>query len=127
MSQCYDISGKPQPDIVSCLPGNITSPCCGATDLCMSNGLCLNADGNQDYTIQGCTSSNWAEPCKKVCSESDKTDGSGMFYVGYCWDSNPSSGTNDQWCCGHDCCKNQTATKFELPVAKQITAPARSR
>ncbi|KAJ1324775.1 hypothetical protein MN608_09478 [Microdochium nivale] len=123
MAQCYDISGQVNTNFKRCVPGNSTSPCCGETDLCMDNGLCLNAFGNQAYTIQGCTSTNWTEPCQKVCNEPFNSDGAGMYYISYCWDSNPISGTEDEWCCGIGCCKNSTAIKFELPVAKHIYKP----
>ncbi|KAJ4159482.1 uncharacterized protein LMH87_008382 [Akanthomyces muscarius] len=64
---CYSYEGKE----LSAYPCNATakiSPCCGSDDLCLSNGLCLNAGGNNAFAQQGCTDRDWGAPCHKYCT-----------------------------------------------------------
>ncbi|KXJ90042.1 hypothetical protein Micbo1qcDRAFT_176604 [Microdochium bolleyi] len=123
MAKCFDITGKANANFKPCLSLNGASPCCGQTDLCMDNGLCLNAGGNQAYTIQGCTDTNWNAPCRPICKQGDLNDTMGMYYVQYCWDTDPGSESKTQWCCGKDCCKNALVNKVKLDVAKQLYHP----
>ncbi|KAH7024605.1 uncharacterized protein B0I36DRAFT_163120 [Microdochium trichocladiopsis] len=67
---CYDRGGKLRESWVACNPDQPTSSCCSSSDFCMSNGLCLNAGGNQAYTQQGCTDKKWGPPCTFYCRES---------------------------------------------------------
>lgn len=49
----------------------------------------------------------------------------GSFYVQYCWNTDPSSPTKTQWCCGHDCC-NDGSPLFNASVAHQVYAPGQA-
>ncbi|KAJ6784698.1 hypothetical protein PWT90_00441 [Aphanocladium album] len=63
---CYSYEGKALP-MSPCDGSGSISPCCGDNDFCLSNGLCLNAGGNNAYSQQGCTDKDWKPPCKKHC------------------------------------------------------------
>jgi hypothetical protein len=69
-SICYNIAGRiidngetriapRQP----CDPSAKISHCCSLGDICLSNGLCLDASGDHRFTVQGCTDPNWQAPC----------------------------------------------------------------
>lgn len=70
---CYDRSGNVRSQWLPCDPNASTSTCCSSNDFCMSNGLCLNAGGNQAYTQQGCTDNKWGLPCNFYCRECAST------------------------------------------------------
>lgn len=66
-AKCYSYEGNE----IGAYPCNTTaeiSPCCGSNDFCLSNGLCLNAGGNNAFTQQGCTDKAWGDPCRKYCA-----------------------------------------------------------
>jgi hypothetical protein len=82
-STCFRIDGTAKPAAegwLPCNPGAAASPCCDKNDFCLSNGLCLNAVGNNFIALQGCTSDSWEAPCNKVCNGSN----AGMFRVLSC-------------------------------------------
>ena len=66
---CYFPSGAEAPNNVPCRSDTNTW-CCGTTDLCLDNGLCLNA-GHQPYVLSrgACTSKDWTG-CTEHCSKS---------------------------------------------------------
>ncbi|KAK8042877.1 hypothetical protein PG994_013360 [Apiospora phragmitis] len=68
---CFKRDGTLQQDKnwLPCDPGAKASPCCDAGDFCMSNGLCLDAVGNQWFSAQGTTDS--AGSAKYCCGPSD--------------------------------------------------------
>lgn len=71
---CYSYEGK-ELDMYPCDATAKISPCCGSNDYCLSNGLCLNAGGNNAYTQQGCTDKGWGFPCQKYCPGSTGKNG----------------------------------------------------
>ncbi|KAH7028819.1 uncharacterized protein B0I36DRAFT_349810 [Microdochium trichocladiopsis] len=126
MATCYDIAGNVVQGWKPCITtGSNVSHCCGGTDLCMDNGFCLNAGGNQAYTVQGCTSKTWEAPCNFPCDTSDPSDTHGQYYIDYCWNTDPSSATGGQWCCGHDCCGDGGAI-FNNSLAHQVYSPGKA-
>lgn len=73
---CYAVDGSPYlPNVwpgalLPCDPAASVSTCCNPGDLCLSNGLCLNAVANNRYTVQGCTDPNWPAPgCVRYCGK----------------------------------------------------------
>jgi hypothetical protein len=71
---CYLPSGDKAPTGI--LPCSSTSSgaathCCGGSDYCLSNGLCLNAGGSNEITQQGCTDKDWGKGCNKYCPNSE--------------------------------------------------------
>ena len=75
---CYNYEGKEMPNIYACDATAKVSPCCGSNDFCLSNGLCLDAGGNNGFTQQGCTSKNWDFPCQQYCP--NRAGKAGTFY-----------------------------------------------
>jgi hypothetical protein len=48
---------------------NETGPCCGASDECLSNGMCFNDGANNLVSQSGCTDPNFNAPgCAIICS-----------------------------------------------------------
>lgn len=60
---CYRHDGTLASDMFPCYLGAKGSSCCGLGDFCMSNGLCLDAGGDQFMMVQGCT-----DPDPTACS-----------------------------------------------------------
>ncbi|OIW32598.1 hypothetical protein CONLIGDRAFT_630271 [Coniochaeta ligniaria NRRL 30616] len=69
-ASCYTPSGNASTTLIPCNPGDPVSHCCSESDFCLSNGLCLNAGGNNGYSVQGCTDKNWGAPCDMRCAVS---------------------------------------------------------
>ncbi|KAK8052224.1 hypothetical protein PG993_003609 [Apiospora rasikravindrae] len=101
-----------------CDPGAKSSPCCGEKDFCMDNGLCLNADGNQLLTVQGCTTSSWDE-CIDICK--DQRDSNGYAKVWMC--DMGAEGDNVKYCCGDYGCCNQSTSIKSISIAKVVFRP----
>ncbi len=75
---CYDTAGNKHDTFLPCNASANVSVCCGASDYCLDNGLCLDAGGDNIFTVQGCTSAQWEAPCKQYCPglpRELKTDG----------------------------------------------------
>ncbi len=67
---CYNTFGNMLGDgFLPCNASLSVTHCCGGTDYCLSNGLCLDAGGNNVMTQQGCTNALWPSPCHKYCSK----------------------------------------------------------
>ncbi|KAF2964529.1 hypothetical protein GQX73_g9038 [Xylaria multiplex] len=64
---CYDTSGTERDGFFPCNTSAGVSVCCGGTDYCLDNGLCLDAFGDNIFTVQACTSATWDAPCKQYC------------------------------------------------------------
>lgn len=48
---------------------NETGPCCGASDVCLSNGMCFNDGANNLVSQSGCTDPTFNAPgCAIICS-----------------------------------------------------------
>jgi hypothetical protein len=58
---CYAVNGKVMANynVTACEPETAIRRCCSRADLCADNGLCLNAGGDNLWTIQGCTDWFW--------------------------------------------------------------------
>ena len=67
MAVCFLPNGTVNTNLVPCDPGSEVSTCCSTVDFCLSNGLCMDAGGNNGLTIQGCTAQNWGSPCNLHC------------------------------------------------------------
>jgi hypothetical protein len=64
---CYDGQGDQIYGTQICNPSAPISTCCDQADNCLSNGLCLDAGGNNLIVQQGCTDANWSPPCYNYC------------------------------------------------------------
>ncbi|TGJ86959.1 hypothetical protein E0Z10_g1847 [Xylaria hypoxylon] len=64
---CYDTSGLARDGFFPCNTSAEVSVCCGGTDYCLDNGLCLDTTGDNIFTVQACTSVTWDAPCKQYC------------------------------------------------------------
>ncbi|KAK8033540.1 hypothetical protein PG991_002938 [Apiospora marii] len=86
-----------------CSPEARVSHCCREGDFCMSNGLCLNAIGNQYFSAQGCTNSKF-EGCNEICNATIRSV-NGYGRVWFCSDADIAGSV--KYCCGPnaDCCK----------------------
>lgn len=51
-----------------CNPVATTSHCCSTSDMCLSNGLCMDLGGGNGLEIQGCTDQGWGSPCQNACA-----------------------------------------------------------
>ncbi|GAW23520.1 hypothetical protein ANO14919_130800 [Xylariales sp. No.14919] len=101
---CYDASGIERNGFFPCNTSAEVSICCGGTDYCLDNGLCLDASGDNIFTVQACTSATWDAPCKQycpgppstenwyqdltLCKSTDKVSGSYWYNVSCCGDTN---------------------------------------
>ncbi|KAK7926889.1 hypothetical protein PG985_003887 [Apiospora marii] len=117
-SSCYKRDGTPQQvkKWLPCKPEDKASPCCDAGDFCMSNGLCLNAVGNQWFSAQGCTNPRWDSGCNEICNSTIRgEDGYGLVW--YC-DVVDSAGSV-KYCCGPnaDCCKQPNLQSIAIATA----------
>ncbi|RWA10335.1 hypothetical protein EKO27_g4786 [Xylaria grammica] len=71
---CYDASGIERNGFFPCNTSAEVSICCGGTDYCLDNGLCLDASGDNIFTVQACTSATWDAPCKQYCPGPPSTE-----------------------------------------------------
>ena len=73
---CYNSWGGEEPNQQPCFAAgadtSATTWCCGKTDYCLSNGLCLRPGASNLMTQQGCTDKNWGGACKKFCSATSR-------------------------------------------------------
>lgn len=105
--------------------------CCSVNSVCMSNGLCLNADFTS-YTEGTCTNSTWeVSTCPDFCSKGKRLSTprirsrlmqlgdwkyleSQPHVVDFCGDGNDGNGNQvETWCCNKpgdsDCCNKDFA------------------
>ncbi|KAJ5888023.1 hypothetical protein N7495_008064 [Penicillium taxi] len=63
---CYYPDGSISSGSVPCSSDETTS-CCGPSNICLSNGLCL--DATQPFVLSrgACTSRNWGSGCPTEC------------------------------------------------------------
>ncbi|KAK8128668.1 hypothetical protein PG984_009776 [Apiospora sp. TS-2023a] len=113
---CYNHDGTRASGLFPCYPGAKGSSCCASGDFCMSNGLCLDADGDQFMTIQGCT-----DPDPTACSNgkicADDTFSSGVLALVWVCAPNYNRGKM-RYCCGNvDCCKGKDVRERDIATA----------
>jgi hypothetical protein len=67
---CYNWEGEELGWYSACDPDADVSLCCGSSDYCMTNGLCMNAGGNQMIAQQGCTDPGYGDnsTCGLYCT-----------------------------------------------------------
>ncbi|KAH8881898.1 hypothetical protein GQ53DRAFT_754038 [Thozetella sp. PMI_491] len=114
---CYDATGSADKNLLPCNPNDKISPCCSISDVCLSNGLCLDLGSDNSFTTQGCTDQSWASPCISNCKASTAASGTGLYpYLIQC----NAATMQPRYCCGLDvsCC-NAT---FNLPLFKSVSA-----
>ncbi|CAG8925814.1 unnamed protein product [Penicillium salamii] len=116
---CYFPSGTEAPNNVPCRSDTDTW-CCGNSDICLDNGLCLNA-GHQPYVLSrgACTNKDWngcTDHCSKSCvllppqSPTIMNDGPILTNCGVTEESTPNmgasiintffNGSTSLYCCG---------------------------
>ncbi|KAK6853683.1 hypothetical protein PG995_010495 [Apiospora arundinis] len=123
VSTCYKRDGRPHDsdgDWVPCDPGARASPCCSTSDFCLSNGLCLDAGGDQFFTAQGCSSPSWPpDGCKEICNATVRQR-SGYSVVRLC-DGTDKAGSI-KYCCGNNCSCSEPDLGL-IPVASAVFRP----
>jgi hypothetical protein len=65
--ECYSPDGTARDWLYACYPDRATSHCCADGDFCLDNGACLDAQGDNDFTLQGCTDNEWGKGCGNYC------------------------------------------------------------
>ncbi|KAF5854954.1 hypothetical protein ETB97_010489 [Aspergillus alliaceus] len=90
--QCYFPKGNKAPNNVPC-KSDTNTHCCGKTDICLDNGLCLNT-GHQPYVLSrgSCTNEKW-NGCSPICKNATPSKGASIINLGF------SSGSAT-YCCG---------------------------
>ncbi|KAF1827626.1 uncharacterized protein K489DRAFT_375742 [Dissoconium aciculare CBS 342.82] len=134
-SQCYFPDGTPTDNFVACNSSSSSSndgfsSCCGRNDLCTTNGLCKNAQWDQEnnyYWRHACTDPSWKSPnCPNYCTTVDNSPGqpwnnSHMVWActqtTYCcspwrWPNNGVPGRSARYTCCND-----TAAVFDAGPA----------
>ncbi|KAI0976243.1 hypothetical protein F4678DRAFT_416467 [Xylaria arbuscula] len=114
---CYDTSGNEKDTFLPCNPSAEVSVCCSTSDYCLDNGLCLDAAGDNIFTVQGCTSRTWDAPCKQYCPDLPPTTN---WYqdLTLCKTNDRESG---EYCCGQDAsCCNNTASYITIPLFASV-------
>ncbi|OCK88893.1 uncharacterized protein K441DRAFT_668360 [Cenococcum geophilum 1.58] len=122
---CYNPDGSLHEggNWTACDPTAQYSTCCSEGDVCLSNGLCLDAGANNLLSTQGCTESTWTHsPCHKYCPQTD------IFAPNLfpCASGEDSAG-GIKYCCGPDpteCCNNGSA--FSVPVGTVVLRSGQS-
>jgi hypothetical protein len=117
---CYAVNGKVMANynVTACEPETAIRRCCSRADLCADNGLCLNAGGDNLWTIQGCTDWFWGAPFHKFCDASftDNATDSQYVFVHLCGRGTPAT---LGYCCGQrddlSCCEDPSVI-FQLPI-----------
>lgn len=61
---CYRQDGSPfsiemGEYMIPCSPNKTATHCCSPADYCTNNGLCLDAGGDNMFSLQGCTDKTW--------------------------------------------------------------------
>lgn len=116
-SKCYYPNGVEANDF-PCDPDADESVCCsgGLGTVCLSNKLCIGADGN---TLRGsCTDKSWASPeCAMFCLGADK-GGTDLISC-----SNVT-GSDTSFCCDHNsgCCNSGVGRFAVLPSNPKVWA-----
>ncbi|CAJ2506328.1 Uu.00g004580.m01.CDS01 [Anthostomella pinea] len=118
-SQCYDVSGNLKSTMSPCDPSADVSVCCSDSDYCLDNGLCLDAGGDNMFTVQGCSSKTWEAPCRQYCPDEGQT--SNWYQVLTLCSTNQR--VSAEYCCGENstCC-SETASEslITLPIATSV-------
>ncbi|RAH51179.1 uncharacterized protein BO95DRAFT_492375 [Aspergillus brunneoviolaceus CBS 621.78] len=121
---CYYPSGAIADDNVPCSSDEYTS-CCGSTDLCLSNGLCLSVT-HQPYVLSrgACTDPQWATGCSQYCQDNNPTGGCSIINLKY------YNGVST-YCCGTPVANNESsvvcpdnASSFEVPTGHAMVGYA---
>lgn len=146
-TSCYGNVGFPIEGPRVCDPTAQISNCCNPADICLSNGLCLNAGGNQMMGVLGCTDKEWRAPCHNYCNSTGTylqrlyfssklsirtRELTGAYSEPYgnllflCPPSSatagPDFGRSGPWCCGPNatkCCADGNG--IYIPVGQVIT------
>ncbi|KAI0193849.1 hypothetical protein F4808DRAFT_354128 [Astrocystis sublimbata] len=120
---CYDAAGLQKDFMFACNSSAEVSVCCSQSDYCLDNGLCLDALGDNIFTVQGCTSKAWDAPCQKYCEDENLSLNS---YQGLtlCESTAHKFG---QYCCGQDascCSKSDSSSWITLPIFMKVFKPS---
>ncbi|KAK6827565.1 hypothetical protein PG987_010906 [Apiospora arundinis] len=110
---CYKRDGssaREDKNWAPCYPDQKASHCCSTADLCMSNGLCLDAGGDQYFSVQGCTNSDWAG-CNEICNNTSRGP-AGEGRVTLC--SVPDAGGSMMYCCGACSCNGSNLPRIRM-------------
>ncbi|RGP63541.1 hypothetical protein FLONG3_9847 [Fusarium longipes] len=119
-SKCYYPNGIEANDF-PCDPDAEESVCCsgGLGTMCLSNKLCIGADGN---TLRGsCTDKNWASPeCAMFCLDKWLRGSGGADLIS----CSNVTGSDTSFCCDHNpgCCNSGVGRFNVLPSDPQIWA-----
>ncbi|KAF6230559.1 hypothetical protein HO173_011096 [Letharia columbiana] len=93
--------------------GDGASACCGSTDICLNNSLCLAQSGAELVTRGSCTDQTWQSPeCPQYCSDENPSGGALIFLAGYLQDK-------FKFCCSQVILSNNTCNT----TTKGSTAP----
>ncbi|KAJ2905182.1 hypothetical protein MKZ38_006088 [Zalerion maritima] len=107
-------------DVYPCNPDAPVSHCCRAEDYCLSNGLCLNAEDDNWYTIQGCTTEVWEGPC---VNEFQNDNGSEKVVI-HVWACEFKETKDVIYCLGEsNCCDHDGAATVLLPRWTDVYRP----
>ncbi|PYI24417.1 hypothetical protein BO99DRAFT_298675, partial [Aspergillus violaceofuscus CBS 115571] len=121
---CYYPSGAIADDNVPCSSDEYTS-CCGSTDLCLSNGLCLSVT-HQPYVLSrgACTDPQWGTGCSQYCQDNNPTGGCSIINLKY------YDGVST-YCCGTPVANNDSevvcpdnASSFEVQTGHAMVGYA---
>ncbi|KAI1502578.1 hypothetical protein F5X99DRAFT_152891 [Biscogniauxia marginata] len=120
-SVCYDTSGNVKDNFVPCDTSADVSVCCTANDYCLDNGLCLDAGGDNQFTVQGCTNSDWSSPCVQYCPDMGTTT-NWYQVLTLCSTRDRVSG---RYCCGENatCCETTSSVSITLPIFTNVFKP----
>lgn len=125
-TRCYSSKGDPfvytdEEPIEAWMPCDLTaevSNCCSPRDYCMSNGLCLDAVQDNMMSQQGCTDSDWAEPCLNYCGDTE-ADAGGLHFLWRC--------NKQEHCCSNNrtstCCNDPDVHIFNVEVGLTLHFP----
>ncbi|KAL3459004.1 hypothetical protein BJX64DRAFT_301614 [Aspergillus heterothallicus] len=80
---CFFPSGAVASNNVPCSSDEYTS-CCGLSDLCLSNGLCLSVT-HQPYVLSrgACTDPEWGSGCPQYCRDNNPEGGCSIVNINY--------------------------------------------
>ncbi|KAJ2906401.1 hypothetical protein MKZ38_001761 [Zalerion maritima] len=104
-----------------CNPSSSISHCCSPSDYCLENGLCLDAAGDNLYSVQGCSDKTWSAPCHGGLEEwmtpKDQEKGMGYVFIGPC-----DHGIS--YCPGApECCEDEDIPKILVPLFHEVYKP----
>ncbi|KAK3904419.1 hypothetical protein C8A05DRAFT_31791 [Staphylotrichum tortipilum] len=113
---CYNSWGGEEPNQQPCFAAgadtSATTWCCGKTDYCLSNGLCLRPGSSNLMTQQGCTDKNWGGSCKQFCPATSQQPKTPEIPLIPCPASLDAATSDIKFCCGPSaasCCQNSTS------------------